>query len=240
MSGLAIVTGGTRGIGKAIATELQENGYDVVVTYRSDEAAAKNLHQESGIRALKVDVSNFSQVVAFSEKMLHEFGEISVLVNNAGVTDDKMLHKMSETQFDQVISNNLKSCFNTSRAFIPSMREHRFGRIINISSVNALAGQLGQTNYCASKSGIIGFTKALALENASHGVTANVIAPGYTQTGMVNAINDKVLAEIVDSIPMRRLADPEEIAHAAMFLCSPRAGYITGSTISINGGQYLA
>ena len=171
--------------------------------------------------------------------MLDEYGQISVLVNNAGVTDDKMLHKMSETQFDQVINNNLKSCFNASRAFISSMREHRFGRIINISSVNALAVQLGQTNYCSSKSGIIGFTKALALENAGHGVTANVIAPGYTETDMVSAINHKVLAQIVDSIPMKRLAQPDEIANAVMFLCSPRAGYITGSTISINGGQYL-
>lgn len=240
MSGLAVVTGGTRGIGKAIATELQENGYDVVVTFRADEEAASRFCQETGIKTFKVDVSDFAQVQAFSERILNDYGQIHVLVNNAGVTDDKMLHKMSESQFDRVISNNLKSCFNASRAFIPSMREHRFGRIINISSVNALAGQFGQTNYCASKSGIIGFTKALALENASHGVTANVIAPGYTETDMVSAINDKVLTQIVASVPMGRLAQPEEIAHAVMFLCSPRAGYITGTTISINGGQYLA
>jgi len=240
MARVAVVTGGTRGIGRAISEALKGAGYNVAATYAGNEEAAQRFKSETGIPVFKFDVAHFNactEGVKAIEAALG--GPIDVLVNNAGITRDATMHRMSHEQWSAVIRTNLDSCFNMSRAVIEGMRERRFGRIINISSINGQAGQIGQTNYAAAKAGILGFTKALAQEGASRGVTVNAVAPGYVETDMVRAVPPNVLEQIVARVPVGRLGKPEEIARAVLFLAADEAGYITGSTLSINGGQYM-
>ncbi len=237
---LAIVTGGTRGIGAAISTELQKNGYEVIANYSSNDEAAENFHKKTGITVMKWDVSNYQQCLDSTQNIEQKFNKnVSVLINNAGITRDTMLHKSTKQQWDEVINTNLSSCYNMSYAVIKQMRENNFGRIVSISSINGLSGQMGQTNYAAAKAGIIGFSKSLALESAIKGITVNVIAPGYTDTDMTNKMNSSVIEAIIDRIPMKRLGRPEEIARGVLFLVAEEASFITGQVISINGGQYM-
>ena len=227
-------------IGDDIKKALKDAGYEVVANFRSNSEAAKSFEQKTGIKTMQWDVSSYSECEDAIAKIQQEFGQhISILVNNAGVTADGMLHKTDIAAWQKVIDTNLSSCFNMSRGVIEKMREHNFGRIISISSINALAGQLGQTNYSSSKAGIIGFTKALALESARKGITVNAIAPGYIATDMVGAMPEKVLESIVANIPVGRLGAAEEIARAVLFLVDDKSGFITGETMSINGGQYM-
>jgi acetoacetyl-CoA reductase len=240
MNKLAIVTGGTRGIGAAISINLKESGYDVIANYRSNDMMAEKFNKENNIEIMKWDVSNFNEChQAINEICARKNTHISVLVNNAGITKDSMMHKMPQEDWQEVIKTNLDSCFNMCSNVIKQMRDNNWGRIINISSVNALSGQLGQANYSAAKAGIIGMTKALALESASKNVTVNAIAPGYIATDMVKSIPDKILSKIENSVPVKRLGQPQEIARAVSFLAHADAGYITGETISINGGLYM-
>ncbi|MBN8828404.1 MAG: 3-oxoacyl-ACP reductase [Sphingobacteriia bacterium] len=240
MSRIAIVTGGTRGIGKEISTALKAEGYTVIATYNSNEKAAEEFQKQTGIKAYKWDVANFDECIKNINKIKEEFGKHpEVLVNNAGITRDNMLHKSSFADWDDVIKTNLYSCFNMCHAIIPAMRENNFGRIINISSINGLTGQLGQTNYSAAKAGMIGFTKALAKESAIKNITVNAIAPGYIGTEMLASIKEDVLQNIVKQIPAGRLGTPNEIARTVLFLASDNAGFITGSVLSVNGGQYM-
>lgn len=236
MPKIALVTGGTRGIGAPIAQALKDKGYTVIVTFNRNEDAAKKFQQATGIPAYKWDISSFEACQKGVELIVKQHGPIDVLVNNGGVTQDGFLHRQTSDQWNHVISTNLTSCFNMTRCVIESMRNRGFGRIINISSVNALKGQMGQTNYCASKAGMIGFTKALALENAKKGITVNAIAPGYIDTDMVRAIEETIVEKIIDSIPAGRLGQAQEVARAVMFLADDHAGYITGETLNINGG----
>lgn len=237
MNRLALVTGGTTGIGAAIGKALKTAGYNVVANYVSNDDAAKKFEQETGIKTYKWDVSDFSQCARGVDQIAKDSGSnIEILINNAGITRDGMLHKMTPENWAMVLNTNLFSCFNMCRAVINPMREKGFGRIISISSVNGQMGQIGQTNYCASKAGIIGFTKALARESASKGITVNAIAPGYTDTAMVRAVPENILKTILAQIPVGRLTQPEEIARAALFLAADDAGCITGETISVNGG----
>ena len=241
MARVALVTGGTRGIGKAISVALKNAGYNVVANYAGNEEAAKAFKDEAGIPVYKFDVSDFDAVAASIASIKADVGAIEVLVNNAGVTRDKPLHKMDKADWDKVINTNLSSLFNLSRNVIDDMRAANFGRIVNISSINGQKGQFGQTNYSASKAGDIGFTKALALETASKGITVNVVTPGYTATEMVLAVPKEVLdSKVLPMIPVGRLGEPEEIARCVAFLVSDDAGFITGSTLSANGGQYMA
>ena len=235
---VAVVTGGTRGIGAAIAIALQKDGCKVAANYVGDEATAKAFHELTGIPVYKFDVSDFNACKQGLEQIAKDLGVVNVLINNAGITKDGFLHKATEQQWHDVIHTNLDSVFNMSRNVIEGMREQGFGRIISISSINGQAGQAGQTNYCASKAGIIGFTKALAQESASKGITVNAIAPGYIDTEMVRAVPAEILAKIVDKIPVKRLGKVEEIAATAVYLASEKAGFTTGATISANGGQY--
>lgn len=237
---IALVTGGTRGIGAAISQELKYADYTVVATYQGNEQAAKSFERQTGIRVEKWDVGNYDECQQGIRRIEEEYGSIDVLVNNAGVTRDGMFHKMTLDQWQSVITTNLTSVFNMCRAAINGMRERSYGRIINISSINGQKGQVGQTNYSAAKAGLIGFSKALALENASKGITVNTIAPGYIGTEMVSVIAEEVLQKIVANIPVGRLGTPHEISRAVLFLASEGAGFITGSTLSINGGQYMA
>lgn len=239
MGRLALVTGGTRGIGAAISTHLKNAGYRVVASYAGNDEAAQKFTKETGIAAIKFDVSDYDACVAGVQKVTADMGPIEILVNNAGITRDSTLHKMSSEQWQDVISTNLSSCFNMSQSVIEGMRQQGFGRIINISSINGQAGQFGQTNYSAAKAGLIGFTKALAQEGASKGITVNAVSPGYIATEMVRAVPEKVLEKIVAKIPVGRLGEPEEIARCVAFLASDESGFITGSTLSINGGQYM-
>ncbi len=239
MQRFAIVTGGTRGIGKAIAIGLKKSGCKVLSIYQSDDAAAKQFEQETAIATLKLNVSDFEACRAAIASLTQQYGPVDILVNNAGITRDSMLHKMTYEQWFDVIQTNLTSCFNLTRNVIESMRERGFGRIINVSSINGQKGQIGQTNYSASKAGILGFTKALAQENATKGITVNAIAPGYIETDMVKAVPDTILNQIISQIPVGRLGKPEEVAHAVVFLASDEASFITGSTLTMNGGQYL-
>lgn len=240
MSKLAIVTGGTRGIGAAIARKLKEKGYFVVAGYNSNTSSAETFHDQTGITVKKWDVSNYNACINAVSEIEKEFGmTVGILVNNAGITKDSMLHKMKPEDWGDVINTNLTSCFNMCHAVINQMRQNAFGRIVNISSINALAGQIGQTNYSAAKAGIIGFSKALARETASKNITVNVIAPGYIATDMVAAINPDILEQIIDKIPVKRLGEPTEIARAVSFLISDQAGFITGETLSINGGHNM-
>ena len=241
MSRIALVTGGTRGIGAAIAKALKDAGHTVAATYHGNDEAANAFKADTGIHVFKFDVGDFDATKAGIASVEAELGPIDILVNNAGITRDGMLHKMDAEAWNAVIATNLNSLFNTTRNVIEGMRDRKFGRIINISSVNGQKGQMGQTNYSAAKSGLIGFTKALAQEGAAKGITANVVAPGYIATDMVKAVPEEVLNKhILPYIPVGRLGEPEEIARCVTFLASDEAGFITGSTISANGGQYMA
>lgn len=239
MSRVALVTGGTRGIGEAISAALKDAGYQVAANYAGNDEAAEAFKQRTGIPVYKFDVGDFDSCKAALEKISSELGPVEVLVNNAGITRDATMHKMSFEQWNEVIQTNLASCFNMSRAVIEGMRERGFGRIVNIGSINGQAGQYGQVNYAAAKSGIHGFTKALAQEGAAKGITVNAIAPGYIATDMVRAVPEKVLEKIVERIPVGRLGEANEIARGVVFLASDDAGFITGSTLSINGGQHM-
>ncbi len=241
MSRVALVTGGTRGIGKAISEELKSKGYTVVANYAGNDEAANAFKDETGIPVYKFDVGDFDAVSAAVAQIKSDVGPIEVLVNNAGITRDKPLHKMDKADWDAVIHTNLSSLFNLSRNVIDDMRGANFGRIISISSINGQKGQFGQTNYAASKAGDLGFTKALALETASKGITVNAVAPGYIGTEMVRAVPEEILnTKIIPLIPVGRLGEAEEIARCVSFLASDEAGFITGSTITANGGQYMA
>jgi acetoacetyl-CoA reductase len=240
MSRVALVTGGTRGIGRAISEELKAKGYTVVANYAGNDEAANAFKAETGIGVYKFDVGDFDAVTAAITQIKADVGAVEVLVNNAGITRDKPLHKMSKADWDAVIHTNLSSLFNLSRNVIDDMRAANFGRIISISSINGQKGQFGQTNYAAAKAGDLGFTKALALETASKGITVNAVAPGYIGTEMVRAVPEEILnTKIIPLIPVGRLGEAEEIARCVSFLASDDAGFITGSTLSANGGQYM-
>jgi acetoacetyl-CoA reductase len=239
MSRVALVTGGTRGIGEAICTTLKDKGYTVVANYAGNDDAAKAFTDRTGIPTAKFDVADFETVQTAIADIASQYGPVDILINNAGITRDGTMHRMSFEKWDAVIQTNLASCFNTSKAVIESMRERGFGRIINVGSVNGQAGQYGQVNYAAAKSGIHGFTKALALENAAKGITVNAIAPGYVDTDMVRAVPEDVLVKIIRTIPVGRLGRPEDIANSVAFLVDDESSFITGSTLSINGGQHM-
>lgn len=240
MTRLALITGGTTGIGAATCKALKAAGYYVAANYAANDEGAKKFKQETGIEIYKWDVTDYRQCEDGLENIAHDFGKpVEVLVNNAGITRDAMMHKMSIEDWNTVIMTDLTSCFYMSRAAITTMRQENYGRIINVSSVNGQLGQVGQTNYCAAKAGIIGFSKALARESISKGITVNVVAPGYTDTNMVKAVPENIVKLIVEKIPAARLATPEEIARAVVFLAADEASYITGETISVNGGYYM-
>jgi acetoacetyl-CoA reductase len=240
MSKVAVVTGGTRGIGDAISVELKNGGYQVAAIYGGNDAAAHKFQAETNIPIFKWDVGDYDACVAGLKQVESQMGPISILVNNAGITRDAMLHRMTPQQWRDVIRTDLDSVFNMVQPIINGMRDRGFGRIVNISSVNGQKGQIGQSNYSAAKAGIIGFTKALAQENAKKGITVNCVAPGYINTEMVAAVPEKVLEAIIAQIPVGRLGKPEEIARCVAFLASDDAGFITGATISANGGQFAA
>ncbi|MEJ6010377.1 acetoacetyl-CoA reductase [Novosphingobium aquae] len=239
MGKVAIVTGGTRGIGQAISLALKEMGFTVVANYGGNDAAAAQFTADTGIVSYKWDVGDHQACIDGCAKVAAEVGPIDVVVNNAGVTRDGVLHKMSFEDWNDVMRINLGGCFNMAKATFPGMRERGWGRIVNIGSINGQAGQYGQVNYAAAKSGIHGFTKALAQEGAKFGVTVNAIAPGYIDTDMVAAVPAPVLEKIVAKIPVGRLGQASEIARGVAFLCSDNAGFVTGSTMSINGGQHM-
>jgi acetoacetyl-CoA reductase len=239
MGRVAIVTGGTRGIGAAIAVALNEAGYTVAACYAGNDEAAQRFSSKTGIATFKFDVANFDECSKAVEEIEQALGPVGVLANNAGITRDGTMHRMSFDQWNAVLQTNLSSCFNMCRCVIDGMRERGFGRIVNIGSVNGQAGQYGQVNYAAAKSGIHGFTKALAQEGAARGITVNAIAPGYIDTDMVRAVPEKVLEKIVATIPVGRLGRPQEIAKAVLYLVADDNGFMTGSTLSINGGQHM-
>ena len=239
MARTALVTGGTRGIGEAICIALQAAGYQVAANYGGNDQAAAEFTERTGIPAYKFDVADFDAVADGIRRIEQDVGAVDVLVNNAGITRDGTLHKMRPDQWQQVIDTNLGSCFNCAHAVINGMRERGFGRIVNIGSINGQAGQYGQVNYAAAKSGIHGFTKALAQEGASKGVTVNAVAPGYVDTDMVRAVPANVLEKIISRIPVGRLGKPEDIARAVLFLVADEAGFVTGTTLSVNGGQHM-
>ncbi len=239
MTKVAVVTGGTRGIGLEISKTLAKEGYQVAALYHGNEEGAKLFQKETGGYAVKADVASLEDCLAAIEKIEKKLGPVSVLVNNAGITKDGMLHKMSAESWSSVLDTNLTSCFNMCRAVIEGMRDRNFGRIINISSINGQKGQLGQANYSAAKAGMLGFTKALALESARKGITVNAICPGYIKTEMTEAMDSAVLESIIKQIPLGRMGTPVEIAAMVSFLASEKAAFITGSTLTANGGQYM-
>ena len=239
MTRVAFVTGGTRGIGRAVSARLRAAGYKVAAGYAGNEVAANAASSELGLFVVKGNVSSFGDCASAVAKVEEELGPIDVLVNNAGITRDAVLHRMTEEQWNEVIHVNLASIFNMTRNVIEGMRERNFGRIVNISSINGQKGQIGQTNYSAAKAGMIGFTKALAQENAKKGITVNAIAPGYVDTEMVASVPKPVLDQIIAGIPVGRLGMADEIARCVAFLAAEDAGYITGATLSVNGGQYI-
>jgi acetoacetyl-CoA reductase len=239
MNRVALVTGGTRGIGRAVAVALKEAGYRVVANYLGDVDTARAFTEETGIPAYRFDVSSYPDCVAAVKEIVAEVGPIEILVNNAGITRDSTLHRMDYEQWEDVIHTNLTSCFNLARTVIESMRDRGFGRIVNIGSINGQAGQYGQVNYAAAKSGIHGFTKALAQEGAAKGVTVNAVAPGYVDTDMVRRVPHHVLEKIIQRIPVGRLGRAEDIARGVLFLVADDADFITGTTLSINGGQHM-
>jgi acetoacetyl-CoA reductase len=240
MARVAVVTGGTRGIGAAISKALKAAGYNVAAVYAGNDEAAQKFKGECGIPVFKWDVSSHEACTAGIKQVEAELGPIDVLVNNAGITRDAPFHRMTPEQWTAVINTNLNSLFNMCRPVIDGMRSRKFGRIINVSSINGQKGQFGQSNYSAAKAGELGFTKALAVEGARAGITVNAIAPGYINTEMVQAVPKDVLEKnILPLIPVGRLGEPEDIARCVVFLASDDAGFITGSTLSANGGQYL-
>ncbi len=240
MTRLALVTGGTRGIGEAISKGLKAAGYSVAANYGGNDEAAANFKQATGIPTYKWDVGDFEECRRGVAQVEADLGPVEVLVNNAGITRDGMLHRTSAENWRAVITTNLDSLFNLTRQVIEGMRERGFGRIISISSVNGQQGQMGQTNYAATKAGLIGFTKALALESAFKGITVNAIAPGYIATEMVLAVPEEVMkSKILPQIPVGRLGETEEIARCVVFLAADDSGFITGSTLTANGGQYM-
>jgi acetoacetyl-CoA reductase len=240
MARVALVTGGTRGIGASISKALKAAGYKVAASYAGNDQAAEKFKAEAGIPVYKWDVSSFDACAAGIKQVEADLGPVDVLVNNAGITRDGAFHKMTLEQWNAVINTNLGSLFNMTRQVIEGMRARKFGRVINISSINGQKGQFGQVNYSAAKAGDIGFTKALALETARGGITVNAICPGYINTEMVQAVPKDVLEKsILPLIPISRLGEPEEIARAVVFLAADEAGAITGSTLTINGGQYM-
>ena len=241
MARVAVVTGGTRGIGEAISVGLKDAGFRVAANYGGNDEAANQFKERTGIAVYKWDVGDFQACQDGIARVEAELGPVEVLVNNAGITRDTTLHRMTVEQWSQVIRTNLDSVFNMTRGVIEGMRERGFGRIVNISSINGQKGQFGQSNYSAAKAGLIGFTKAVAQENAARGITVNAVAPGYIGTEMVRAVPEDVLkSKILPLIPVGRLGEPEEIARCVVFLAGDGAGFITGSTLSANGGQYMA
>lgn len=239
MSGAAIVTGGTRGLGAAISRKLQEMGYDVAATYSGNHATAEQFSAETGIATFKWDVADPQACTDGVAAVTERVGPVAILVNNAGITRDATILKLSYQQWRDVVDTNLGGCFNMAKAVFEGMKQRGFGRIVNIGSINGQAGQYGQINYAAAKSGIHGLTKALAQEGARFGVTVNAVAPGYCDTDMVAAVPAEVLSKIVAKIPVGRLGRADEIADGVAFLCTENAGFITGSTLSINGGQHM-
>lgn len=237
---LALVTGGTRGIGEAISIGLQREGYRVLASYQRNQEVADAFSERTGIPVFKFDASDFEATEKSIRAIEADLGPIDILVNNAGITRDGVLHKMSPQNWHDVIETNLSSCFYTCHAVVAGMRERRFGRIVNISSINGLEGQFGQTNYAAAKAGMCGFTKSLAKESARYGITVNSVAPGYVDTEMVRAIAPEVLETIIAKIPVGRLAKPDDVARCVNFLVADDADFITGTTLSVNGGQYMA
>lgn len=236
---VAVVTGGTRGIGRSICEEFQDEDYTIVATYHGSEEQAQRFRDETTIHTWKFDVGDYEQCQKACNEIAEQWGPIDILVNNAGITRDNTILKMTPEDWDAVIRTNLSSCFNMSKAVFPSMRERKFGRIINIGSINGQAGQYGQVNYAAAKEGIHGFTKALALEGAKYGITVNAVAPGYVNTEMVQAVPQNILDKIIAQIPVGRLGRAQDIARAVVFLCDEDSDFITGSTISINGGHHM-
>ncbi len=239
MKKVAVVTGGTRGIGLEITKALIEEGYQVAAIYHGNEEAAKACEKETGAKTYKIDIADFDACQTGCEAIEKDLGPVEILVNNAGITMDGVLHKMTADQWHKVLETNLTSCFSMCRAVITGMRERGFGRIVNISSINGQKGQFGQTNYSAAKAGMLGFTKALALESAAKGITVNAICPGYIATDMTAAMKQDVLESIIRQIPAARMGTPREIADVVCFLASDKAGFINGATITANGGQYL-
>jgi len=237
---VAIVTGGTRGIGADISIALKKAGYTVAANYGGNDAAAEKFKGETGIAVYKWSVADYAACAAGIAQVTKELGNVDVLVNNAGITRDATLHRMKPEQWREVIATDLDSCFNMCRPLIEGMRERSFGRIINITSINGQKGQAGQTNYSAAKAGMIGFTRALAQENANKGITVNAIAPGYIKTEMVGAMKPEVLEKIVATIPLGRLGEAEEVARCVTFLAADDAAFITGSVLTVNGAQYIA
>ncbi|MGB0670015.1 MAG: acetoacetyl-CoA reductase [Rhodospirillales bacterium] len=236
---VALVTGGTRGIGAAISIALKDAGYKVAANYAGNVEKAEAFSKETGIQTFRFSVADFGEVQAGIHKVTEALGPIEVLVNNAGITRDGTLHRMTYENWEDVIHTNLTSCYNTCRCVIDSMRDRGFGRIVNIGSVNGQAGQYGQVNYAAAKSGIHGFTKALAMEGAAKNITVNAIAPGYVDTDMVRAVPAEVLQKIIKKIPAGRLGHAHDIARAVLFLVADDADFVQGSTLSINGGQHM-
>ena len=240
MARVALITGGTRGIGAEISRGMKADGYDVVAGFHLNVQRAQRFQEETGIDILQFDVSDYDACERAVHKLEESHGPVDILINNAGITHDVFLHRMPQEAWHEVIETNLTSCFNMCRTVIGKMRDRGFGRIVNVSSVNGQTGQIGQTNYAAAKAGILGFTKALALENASKGITVNAICPGYVDTEMVRAIPERVQEVIKSQIPVGRFGDPREICHVVRFLVADDACFVTGSTVSVNGGQYMA
>ncbi len=239
MARVALVTGGTRGIGVAISAALKQQGRIVVASYAANDKAAAAFHEETGIRVMKFDAGSFEACQQAVQRVVADVGPIEILVNNAGITRDATLARLTREMWDAVIDTNLGSCFNLCKLTFDGMRARKFGRVVNIGSINGQAGQYGQVNYAAAKSGIHGFTKALAQEGARHGITVNAIAPGYVDTEMVRAVPGEVLQKIVSRIPVGRLGHAADIARGVAFLTADEADFITGSTLSINGGQHM-